>query len=322
MKKIFKLTFLILLITIICSGVIFRHKISLIYNLSKKYIDLQNNNTLSSVDLDPLDNMDYKDVVYKERNGKQLTLDIYASKNEKRKKSPVILYVHGGSWIYGDKSIPSALSPILETFREEGYTIISTSYELLNKNISFEEQASDVKDTLKWISKNADKYGLDINNVGVIGTSSGAHLSLLACYSNENEFIGDKELNNYPARVDYIIDLFGPTDLTTLNMSLATWDMQQVLSKIPNKEVIMNKYSPINYVKEKSPNILIVHSKKDEIVPYDNALKLYDKNVQMNNKATLLSLELSEHDLSTITDDDIKNFIIGMLKFIVFNTPN
>lgn len=323
MKKIIKIFFISLLIIIISTGIFFRHKISLCYNLAKKYIDIKNSEEdfQSVLSMDSLESMDYKDIVYKGRNGKNLTLDIYGPKKTVFKKSPVILYVHGGSWLYGDKSIPSAISPILEAFRESGYTIISTSYELLNKDITFREQVTDIKDTLRWINKYSDEYKLDTNEIGVFGTSSGAHLTLLAAYSNEDEYIGDVTLKDFPVNISYIIDLFGPTDLSSLDLNNATWDMEQILNKIPNYRSIANKYSPINYVKENSPNLLIIHSKNDELVPYENASRLYDENIRLGNNATLITLEKSAHDLSYIDPTDGKNLILGILKFILLNTP-
>lgn len=323
MKRLIKIFLLSLLIIIVCTGIFFRHKILLCVNLAKKYIDIRDNegDYKAFLNMEALDTMDYKDVVYKVRNGKELTLDIYSPKKEVFKKSPVILYVHGGSWLYGDKSIPSALSPVLDSFRESGYTIISTSYELLNNNISFKEQVSDVKDTLRWISKFSDEYNLDPNEIGVIGTSSGAHLTLLASYSKDDEFLGDPSLKDYNVNIRYIIDLFGPTDLTTLDLNNVTWDMEQILKKIPNYEKISKTYSPIYYVRENAPNLLIVHSKNDKLVPYENAVELYEKNKEKGNDVTLITLEKSSHDLSYIDNNDAKNFVIGILKFILVNTP-
>lgn len=323
MKKFIKVFLLSLLIIIVCTGIFFRHKISLCINLGKKYIDIKNNDGdfKASINMEALNSMDYKDVVYKVRNGKELTLDIYGPKKEVFKKSPVILYVHGGSWLYGDKTIPGAISPVLESFRDSGYTIISTSYELLNKDIDFGDQVSDIKDTLKWINKYSNEYNLDSNEIGIIGTSSGAHLTLLAAYSNEDEFVGDKNLKEYPIKINYIIDLFGPTDLNSLDLNNVTWDMEQILKNIPNYRDIAKKYSPLYYVKENAPNLLIIHSKDDVLVPYENATKLYEENKLKGNKVSLITLENSSHDLSYIDATDAKNFVVGILKFILLNTP-
>ncbi|MGL5151379.1 MAG: alpha/beta hydrolase fold domain-containing protein [Clostridium sp.] len=321
MKRKFLFIFSVFIIILLSCGFIFRNKISFLYNLATTYIDVYSEEFNIDKHSNPIEDVTFKDINYKSRKGNDLKLDIYSPIKKKYKKSPVILYVHGGGWIYGNKDIPEFLSPLLNVFREEGFTIISTSYELLNKSIDFEEQVSDVKDTLRWINKYSDTYDLDVNEIGVIGVSSGAHLSLLACYSNKNSFAGDLSLEGFNSNVKYIIDLFGPTNLFTLNTELATWDMQQILSNIENKESYFNKYNPINYLKENLPNILIVHSLTDAVVPYDNASVLYDGNITFNNDATLVTLNTASHDMNNITKEDFRECILSLIKFIIKNTP-
>ena len=73
------------------------------YRIADKYISLKNHvwtiqefNTQKSSS-----SMNYKDVIYKNTNGVPLKLDIYGPINQVYKSSPVLVYVHGGSWAYG-----------------------------------------------------------------------------------------------------------------------------------------------------------------------------------------------------------------------------
>lgn len=75
--------------------------------------------------------MDYKNVVYKNINGVLLILDIYGFLKNIYKFFFVIVYVYGGSWVYGDKIIFDVLSFVLDIFRSEGYIIISIFYEFM-----------------------------------------------------------------------------------------------------------------------------------------------------------------------------------------------
>lgn len=325
MKKFFKFIGILILIAILVVGIglfIFRHELSLLVNVSKKYKSFLEKGYSTEELLNPnsVESMDYRNIEYKNTNGVQLTLDIYGPKKELKGGSPVILYVHGGSWVYGDKEIPKIISPILDAFREEGYTIISTSYQLMRGEEIFNKQISDVKDTIRWIHKNKDKYGLDEKNIGVIGVSSGAHLALMACYTDNSMFIDDEQLRDYSSSVKYIVDFFGPTDLRTLELQQAGWDLKQVIDSVhENKERILEKYSPINYVNENEPSTLIIHSKKDGIVPYDNSTKLHDKLNSKGNDVELLTLEGASHDFSQINIDEITPIGLNMLKFISKN---
>ncbi|GAB6170193.1 alpha/beta hydrolase [Clostridium carnis] len=329
MKKFLKWTGIVILLIIfalIAFLFIERGKISLYLNLAEKYkvITSAEYNKEDLVSIESLNSMDYKDVEYKNDNGVSLTLDIYGPKKKLKGGSPVILYVHGGSWVYGDKSIPTTISPLLDAFREEGFTIISTSYELMRGNEIFDKQITDIKDTIRWIHKNKDLYGFNENEIGVIGASSGAHLALMASYTDDNEFLGNNELRGYQSTVKYIVDFFGPTDLKTLDLSNVEWDLEQIINSVESnntKDEIFKKYSPINYIKEDLPKTLIVHSKMDNVVPYENSLKLFNELNNSKNKVEILTLESSNHDFSEINTKEIIPVVIKMLSFIVKNSP-
>ncbi|MGL5244047.1 MAG: prolyl oligopeptidase family serine peptidase [Sarcina sp.] len=325
MKKVLKwILSIVLSIVLIVSALFFsfRHEITLVNNIAKNYMNFLDNmpKIIDAENLDMMDTMDYKDIVYKQRDGRELTLDIYGPKKKLKNGSPVILYVHGGSWVYGNKSIPKFLAPLLDAFRDEGFTIISTSYELMKDELSFDKQISDVKDTVRWIHKNKDKYELNDESIGIIGVSSGAHLSLMAAYTPKAMYLGDISLSKYKTNVKYIIDFFGPTDLSTLDMNKAGWDLNKIIEnteKLQDKNDVIEEYSVINYVNGKVPDTLIIHSKMDSVVPYENSTKLYDKLKITDNNVELLTLETSGHDLSNISREDVVPVAWGMLKFIL-----
>lgn len=323
MKKFLKGFSLIILIIVAILIIIFHKKILLCYGIAEKYLSLKNDiQSTEKLDIDSIStSMDYKDIIYKNTNNVPLTLDIYSPLKKVYKSSPVIVYVHGGSWAYGDKSIPNALTPVLDTFREEGYTIISTSYELMVNNENFEKQISDVKDTVRWIYKNKDVYNLNTNEIGIMGVSSGAHLSLMAAYSDSDEFKDDIGLSKYPSKVKYLVDFFGPTDLSILNTNDLNYDLSNIFQSIPDPNEISEKYNPINYVNSNIPNTLIIHSKSDNVVPYESSEKLYEKCKEVHANVNLITLDLSSHDLSDISNNDILSISKGLLKFIIVNSP-
>lgn len=323
MKKIFKGLITIIVIVIIAFFMIFHKRIFLCYGIAQKYISLKDEivNT-ENVDITSVaDSMSHKDIVYKDTNGVQLTLDIYSPIKNVYKESPVILYVHGGSWVYGDKALPEALSPVLDTFREQGYTIISTSYELMRNKEDFNKQVCDVKDTIRWIYKNADTYNFDTDEIGMIGLSSGAHLSLMAAYSPDDEFTDDTSLSSYPSKVKYLVDFAGPTDLSLLNTDNLNFDLNKVFSSVKDKDATIDKFNPINYVTKDDPDTLIIHSRSDNTVPFKSAEKLYEKCEEEKTKSKFIALNGSAHDLSGISVDDIVALSKGLFVFIVSNSP-
>ncbi len=280
-------------------------------------IKLRNSLPTISTDFynEPIKDVTYKDVVYKTRNNKEITLDIYKNK-EINTLSPVIIYVFGNGWMYGDKVIPSAIEPIIDLLKNEGYAVISTSYELMDNEIILKDQISDVKDTIRWIYKNKDKYNFDTNNIGMIGPSAGAHLCMMAAFSDEDEFIGDYSLKSYSSKVKYIVDLFGPSKLSEINLSIAPKNITDNLTN-DSIESLSKEFSPIEYITSNLPDTLIIHSLKDDIIPYESSLKLYEASIKYNNNFELYTLQNCTHTLKNLSETEALNLYMKIVDFIL-----
>ena len=267
---------------------------------------------------EPIENITYKDVIYKKRGNKELTLDIYTNK-EAKEATPVIIYVFGNGWMYGDKVIPSAIESIIDLLKDEGYAVISTSYELMEDEVILEDQISDVKDTIRWIYKNKDKYNFDVNNIGIIGPSAGAQLSMMAAFSQDDEFIGDKSLKSYSSKVKYIIDLFGPARLSEVNLSVGP---EEVVKKFSDNHIekLSKEFSPIEYVREDLPDTLIIHSLKDNIVPYETSVELYETALKYKNNFELYTLQNCTHYLENLSNTEALNLYMKIVDYILTQT--
>lgn len=323
MKKFIKSLLIVLILIIGILSILFHKRIMLTCGLAESFMSFKTDkSTIETLNLNVSStSMNCRDVLYKSTNGVQLYLDIYSPLQKKYSSSPVIMYVHGGCWAYGDKSIPDALTPVLDSFREEGYTIISVEYELMKDTENFNKQICDVKDAIRWIYKNQNVYNIDPNEIGIIGVSSGAHISMLAAYSDDNAFTDEPSLNGYSSKVKYMIDLFGPTDLRLLNTTDLNYDLNRIFSSIKNVDKTAQTYNPINYVNKNIPNTFIVHGMDDQTVPYESSVKLYNKCKEQHAKSDFVLLKASSHDLSGITDEDISNFSFRLIKFIISNSP-
>ena len=113
------------------------------------------------------------DLTYDAMSGvdsKRLSLDVFL--REGLQAAPVILYVHGGGWVRGDKMRalfkPAALVP-------RGYLFASMNYRF-RPGASLAEMAQDVATAAAWIKRNAAKYGGDGSQIVLMGHSAGAHL--------------------------------------------------------------------------------------------------------------------------------------------------
>lgn len=111
---------------------------------------------------------------------KKLSLDIYNYSSDKRK--PVVIFVHGGGWLLGDKA--TKIKKKVTLFTKMGYVFVSINYRLssfFNQKLQYPTHVTDVADAIKWVFEHITEYGGDNQKLVLLGHSAGAQMiSLLA----------------------------------------------------------------------------------------------------------------------------------------------
>lgn len=103
-------------------------------------------------------------------------LDVY-KRRDAEEKTPVIIIVHGGGWVYGTKEIYQFYGMGLA---QRGFAVISYTYRLAPE-VKYPASLEDTNAVIEWMYENKEKYGFDTEHVFMVGDSAGAHL--LGLYS-------------------------------------------------------------------------------------------------------------------------------------------
>ena len=103
-------------------------------------------------------------------------LDVYRPKN-KSGKLPVIVSIHGGGWVYGNKGI---MQYYCMSLAEKGFAVINYNYRLAPE-YKHPVPLEDANKVFCWVLENADNYGFDTDNVFAVGDSVGANILGLYC---------------------------------------------------------------------------------------------------------------------------------------------
>ena len=112
-------------------------------------------------------------------------LDVYRPKASEGKQLPVIVSVHGGGWVYGDKERYSFYCMDLAT---RGFAVVNFTYRLAPE-FQFPASLEDTCLVFDWVLANADKYGFDVDNIFAVGDSAGAHmLGLFSSFCTNPEY--------------------------------------------------------------------------------------------------------------------------------------
>ncbi|MHB1455215.1 MAG: alpha/beta hydrolase [Saccharofermentanales bacterium] len=91
---------------------------------------------------------------------------------------PVIINIHGGGWIYGNKELNRNYCGHLALHQ---YAVVGMSYRLLPE-CNLQGQVRDIFASLRWIAEHSAEYGFDLDRVFICGDSAGGHLAgLVTC---------------------------------------------------------------------------------------------------------------------------------------------
>jgi acetyl esterase/lipase len=171
----------------------------------------------------------------------------------------------------------------------EGYAAASIDYRL-DGLVSHPKQIHDCKGAIRWLRANADNYGYDVTRIGAGGGSAGGHLVLLLGLSSgieelEGDVGGDL---GQSSQVHAVVDLFGPSALELF----ASQSDHFRQNKAPE---LLKSASPVSYLTEDDPPLLIFHGDKDELVPLSQSEHIHKQYGEMGLESSLHVIEGAGH---------------------------
>lgn len=224
---------------------------------------------------------------------------------------PVLAYVHGGSWMHGDKSEAIMFA---DQMTSQGYLLVSINYRLYPEG-KFPNMIEDVKCAIRFLRAHAGAYNLDPNRIAAMGPSAGGHLVSLLGTSDGSAGWDVGEYLDQSSRVQAVIAMAPVTDLTR---NFPNADIEAMRGVGFGEDNILAA-SPITHVTVDDPPFLLIHGDRDEVVPFEQTQLMYDRLVQTNVPAQLVIVKNAGHSLTapdgsaTPTFDEINQIIIDFL---------
>jgi acetyl esterase/lipase len=194
---------------------------------------------------------------------------------------PVIVYIHGGAWLGGDRA--GGHGRLAGYVAGGEYAGVSVGYRLTGEAI-WPAQIHDCKAAIRWIRANAKKYNLDPDKIGVIGDSAGGHLvAILGTSGSVKTLEGDLgPFKDVSSRVQCVVDEFGPAEILAMQGGGSKMDHdgpnspegKLVGGRVSDKKEVAIAASPVTYVAADNPPFLIIHGNKDPLVPHSQSERL------------------------------------------------
>lgn len=227
------------------------------------------------------------------RDGSDLqTLDILYPKIKVTYPRPVVLWVHGGTWIAGSKDNAASIVYV-QALRRAGFIVAAMNYSLAPGK-KFPAQTQDLTCGIRFLRSKAWQYGIDAAHVGVMGGSAGGHLAQMLGVNDGSRTFVDGGYPNYSADVQAVASLWGVSDLTLRNLDASD---EAQLPGIFGKFSKWAAASPIKYVRAGLPPFLFVHGNRDADVPVSQSKRMYRALLAAHVPATLLVIHNAGHGL-------------------------
>lgn len=118
--------------------------------------------------------VEYRDIPYFNRNGKKLLMDIFKPDVDELTELPIIVNIHGGGLITGNKNNSEGFCRLLA---KRGYLVFSLEYRLVPA-VKVYEQIDDVCAGMDCIGSKLIDFNVDINRIYMVAESAGAYLAL------------------------------------------------------------------------------------------------------------------------------------------------
>jgi acetyl esterase/lipase len=277
------------------------------------------------------------EIIYGRKDGMALTMIVLKPIGKANGKA--IISVLNGNWISSDRMREAFLTRD-NMYVESGYTVFGVMVGC-QPRYTIPDEIVDLKRAVRFIRYNANDYGIDANKIGITGSSSGGHLSLMIATADESVTSKSTDpVDKISSRVQAIAVFYPPTDFInyggpnpseTINQAglvitklaaafdFKVWnDTTATLVSIADMKkriAIAKEISPINAVSSDDPPVLIIHGDKDVLVPKQQSESIIAKFKESNVTSKLIIKEGGGHGWPKREVEE-KNFVEWFDKYL------
>lgn len=253
------------------------------------------------------------DIQYGQNERYQLDAFLCKDRNE---SSPLVILIHPGAWVSGDKAIVSVLA---DSLFQNGINIININMRYASDSVHLADLMEDI-DTLKeFLKQQAKEWRIHTDQVILGGSSSGAHLAIYYSYTHHKS--GWVKGTFGFATPSHIADTNWLRLVDTMGirkdveaMVGAKWVEGAALDSAFYWADIQSNISPV-------PTYLI-HGDKDVPVPYEQSQNLYRALQAQNIPVELYTLKDMGHEIGGRKPEVFKEVIRNLSSWIHRQYPS
>ena len=200
-------------------------------------------------------------------------LEIYLPTPQSASGKAVIICPGGG---YAGLAYDWEGRDIAKWFNSKGIAAFILKYRLPQSRsviVSYEAPLQDAQRAVRMVRQNAASWGVNKNQIGVMGFSAGGHLaSTLGTHYNHKNNFNQTPMDTISARPDFMILMYPVITMKAPYVHEGSRD--NLLGKNPGQELI-ELFSNEGQINSQTPPTFIVHATDDTGVPVENSLMFY-----------------------------------------------
>ena len=247
-------------------------------------------------------------VVYATKEGQDLSISVYMPKTNYDSLRPVYVYMHGGGWCSSDSETNSNIH---RQMADEGYICFSINYRLCTpsstENPTWDKAICDCAEAMNWIKEHAAEYGGNADKILLCGESAGGNLVLhYAGMTSEGKL--DAPVPSAVFAMYPVVDLQWTADnahYMTVNTYRGICEayIGGDLADYPDRVEFV---SPLTYMNNNLPPVLIMHGKKDTLVSVEGSRIYKEEADKVGADVTVYELPFSNHG----TDQQVNRTVL------------
>jgi acetyl esterase/lipase len=265
----------------------------------------------------PVEYSRQSDVIYGRKFGLALTMEIFAPARPNGVGVVWVVSSNGNS--SREQTLQASFERRISPLLERGYTLFAVVHGT-SPAFQVQDYVQDARRGVRFVRHHADKFGVDGQQLGIAGSSSGGLIALMvAVTGKEGDAASDDPIERASSRVQAVGCFFPPTDLlnfgeTSQNIldlmrqrsgnvdpSFHFYDVDArtgVRTLITEREralSMLREVSPVAHVTVDDPPTILVHGDQDRAVPLQQSRLLIDRLNMMKVAARLVVREGKGH---------------------------
>ncbi len=234
-------------------------------------------------------------------------------------RRPVLLQVHGGAWIIGDKREQGR--PLMREMASRGWVCVAINYRLSPK-ATMPDQIVDVKRAIAWIREHIAEYGGDPDFVCITGGSAGGHLSSLAALTaNDPRF--QPGFEQVDTRLAAAVPFYGVFDFLDRADDRKLGKMADALGPLVFKcspdenPELWESVCPLGRVHAEAPPFFVIQGSHDSLVMAEEAVTFVAALREKSNAPVLFAeLEGAQHAFEIFQSPRTEHAVLAVAAFL------